>query len=376
MKTAFITAMNPGNMGMYTVDRAIIELFGERRQSHRIFCAHPPFKRGYYKLKKLGIDIGLKKKWNEGIIEKEQYSNLQQLQGFDNVIFWGDFTVNPEYGHHDFIDYDLRFALSRTPKDAIDRWRTLFSSKNMPGSRVMSFGQNFLHDSLAGGMKFFDEARSVMAGVSMALPRDSGSTDRFRGLELPGCRVTHGCDAAMLKIVNETFEAGRDYFVYYFSRSNFDNKDEIISTVSDKLKLKPIELYNWNWFKTDFEKRWSDLRSLIKKSKFVITDMYHCAINSIALLKIPLVIGNPSISQSGTLGDFKKKILTEDCRLSEYFFETDENSIINTLMLEKMLNKAKELQNISEEETLDKLCHVRSIAEGSRNTLFDFVERR
>ena len=366
--------MNPGNMGMYTVDRAIIELFGEKNHNVSIFCAHPPFKMGYYKFKKVGINIGLKKEWSEGKVTKKSYGNPQQLNEFERIVFWGDFTLNPEYCVNDFADYDVRFGISADRGEAIKRWRNIFSTRNFSGPEIITFGQNFLHETLSYGNEFFGDVKYMLSGTSLALPRDSKSTENIKSLGVENCTVIQACDPAMLKILKHEPRREKDFFVYYFSRSILKNADELISSVSKKLNLEARELKNWNRANEDYEDRWKNLSDLIKESRFLITDTYHCAVNAISLHKIPLVISNPSASQSGTLGDFKKKVLLEDCRLSDYHFESDEANCISTGTIEATIGAARELLHGDSAERNTLLKTANKVANNSRQILFEFLD--
>jgi len=372
-KASFITACNPGNMGMYTVDRTIIDLFGNSTQNIQIYSSHPPFKAGYYKLKRCGIDIGHRKKWMEGIVAKQAYLNPNQLKDSERIVFWGDFTLNPEYGVNDFFEHDERFGYKSSKAESINRWRQMFSTTNFSKSKVMTFGQNFQHESLKQEGNFYNEAKSMLKDLSIALPRDSISHFNLKSLDLENCCHIQACDPAMLKVINSKVENSENHFVYYFSRSNIANASELIALLEKNLKLKPIELENWNYYNENFEDRWKVYEKLISTSCFVLTDTYHCAVNSISLKKIPIVISNQSTLQSGTLGDFKKKILLDDCNLSEYLFETDKNGILNTDKTVNILESANSLNNMNDEELIEKFFTVKNLATNAKQILFDFL---
>jgi len=373
-KTAFITAFNPGNMGMYTVDRAIIDMFAEHKNDYKILCAHSPFKTAYYKLRHLGINIGIKKRWKEGIVRKDLCTSLDQLNEFERIVFWGDFTLNPEYGFNDFTEYDERFLLSSSKEESIQRWKKLYSTSDLSSSKIMTFGQNFQSESLVKGNHLSNELTNIMGGVSIALPRDSKSLNNLKTLDLANCNIIQACDPAMMKITNHNHNDTENHFVYYFSRSNISSSEKLISQIADKLQLTPVELKNWNYFQGNFESRWQNFNKLIKSSKFVLTDTYHCAVNAISLNKIPLVLSNPAHQQHGTLGDFKKQILLRDCHISKYLFETDETGSLTTETQKSILDMANSLKNTKEESIAEKLNHISKTAESTRQIIYDFLE--
>ncbi len=361
--------MNPGNMGMYTVDRAIYEIFGLNGGGGQIFCAHPPFKPGYYKLKNLGLDIGLRQTWREGLIKKTAYRDPRQLDGFHHVVFWGDFTLNPVYSERDFVEYDLRFGLSETAERATERWRALFSTSTDRPCRFMTVGQNFLHASLAQGGDHHSAAQSVLAGLSAAFPRDSESTRRVQSLNLPHCETVRGCDAALLKIGQEDPSSKDDYFVHYFYRSQLANADEIVATLEQKFGLRAVALSGWTGVQDRYERRWQDFRSLIKGARFMLTDMYHCAINAITLSTIPVVVTNADHAQTGTLGDYKKHVLLKDLELSDCLFTTDAEHRVQGDALEALVQFAGKLRAMSTDDIMARLAPARAIATDTEHAL-------
>ena len=343
LKTAFITAFNPGNMGMYTVDRAISDIWGKDNKSYTVFCAHSEFKTGHYKLNKLGINIGHRKFYQEGIVRKLLLRDKSQLKKYDRVIFWGDFTLNPEYGLHDFVEYDLRYNFSRSENDSYSRWKNLFML-NSDEHKIMSFGQNFQSEKLSHGGTLSGELQQVIKPIGLILPRDSKSFKNLKGLNLSN-QLNMACDAALLKIAQSPLLPTENHFCFYFSRSNFKNPKSIISKIEKEFKIRAINLNDWNYCKVDYEKRWNIYEKLISNSKFILTDTYHCAVNSISLKTIPMVISNPVKSQSGTLGDFKKQVLMSDFGFLKYYFETNDEGILDESTISDIRSKIEFLNS-------------------------------
>lgn len=372
--TAFITAFNPGNMGMYTVDRAIVDLFGRRPRNYAIFCAHAPFRRGHYQLKRFNLYRGLRSSWREGVVVKRRYRAPAQLDRFERVVFWGDFTLNPEYAHGDFVEHDVRCRLSTTAAEAAERWRRLFSTAALRAPEVMTLGQNFQHEALLTDPRCFEAATHALRGVTTALPRDSTSTAALRTLCAEGCRIYQGCDAAMLRPVDPPAPERGDYFVSYFARSNVQDAAGAVARVAAATRLTPVGLTTWNRFMGAFEERWTEFRRLIEGSRFMLTDMYHCAVNAIAHGTVPLVVVNPCATQTGTLGDFKKIVLMRDCGVEEFLCETGPEGRLDAEAMEKLIGKAHYLRDHCTTTAVARLEGAHETARRTRARLFEFLD--
>ncbi len=310
MKIAVVTAYNPNNAGMYSVDLAALQFLRPLNKKISLFRAHVhrrelPFYMDGTRLKFLRTNSALEKA--------------------DIVLYWGDFINSPTYAVNDFRRREPWIGQSEEVRDALERWKDLFLLRNTrPKTRkVISVSNNFQSsDTALDQMSIKDRVeitelyRQNFDGI---YPRDQVSTQTISRVVGKTSRpvIKCGVDAAFLvrdhKIGTQPLDLKpKTYFTYFFNRSKIDGSDRILLEIQRATGLKPIGLDKW--FSLNFRKwdrEYSEMTTLMVNSAFLVSDTYHCCINAMTLRKPVIGLGRPADSQIGTLGDFKKKTLFE-----------------------------------------------------------------
>jgi hypothetical protein len=254
-----------------------------------------------------------KKKSNEFDIEYEELHSVSQLEKFDKIIFWGDFLHWIEYAKKDWKIKTLDRDSTLTSDEAIDQWYKLFLLEGRDDLQRKSiiFGNTLygLNSQQLSDTRYFSAIHSIYSNCQYAMPRDIFTYNFIRQI-VSTDNIQLGCDCALLlnsdKFLNKSSGLS-NYFLYSFGRSG--HRDVLINYVNDlglKLNKTPIEL-KWLVKGTSVNQLIENLEK-IKLADFVITDIYHCAVNSNRELIKTLCIGNGLSIVTDTLSDKKKEI--------------------------------------------------------------------
>ncbi len=331
-RVAVICAWNPGNAGMYSVDLAAVDFLTRNNIDFDLFTSHTPPRRGRGKLLRLGIDIGYQYKARFGRLSFKRFSDISQLYKYSHVMYWGDFTPNPVYGYEDFQIVEGAYRMRLTEEQSLDKWARLFNlsaGEIAPGT--IAVGNNFQHNFAVDSHRYKKYIRNLGSNFDLILPRDIYSVDNLKTF-LPASaasKVRPGLDPAFL--LNDTSEnkesPKEDIFCYRFVRSNLPSAEHYVSELEKASGCRGVHLSNWTRLgdqkETDYDSLFLNYISDIKRSQFVITDLYHLAINAMRLNVPVFCLGNKTESQEGSLGDFKKKILFKMLGLEQYYIEVD-----------------------------------------------------
>lgn len=305
---------------MYSVDMAAKYFLSSLGCDYTLFVAH----------QKKGRDSKSLGKLHYKILE-----NLQQLDDYSLILYWGDFINNPVYGSEDFPRRELEWGLADSRLEAYEKWKRLFLLKGYRRKqKVISVSNNF--QNILPCLQSLDSVdREDVLGAyrenfDLFLPRD-GLSYRSMNSASPDMngKIELGVDAAFLldpfAVYPELEQvAPSNTFAYYFSRSKLSNIPLLLMTIWLKTGCRPVPIKNW--LKMDISNpdgTYLNAMSKIKSAKFVVSDTYHCLINSMNLEKNVVGIGRKVDSQNGTLGDYKKKILFDDYGLSDFYIEVD-----------------------------------------------------
>ncbi|MFY2823648.1 polysaccharide pyruvyl transferase family protein [Ruegeria sp. MALMAid1280] len=292
---------------MHSVDSAAVSFFSQYDCDFDLLCAQLPAGRK-------GAIAGR----NISLLE-----NRSQLDDYSHIVFWGDFLNNPVYGAQDFSKKDTRLGFSASLDAGYERWQDLFTFRDNPAqARVVSVGNNFQHDFTRRRNKFVPPLQRMAQEFTAFLPRDPFSTRNLSRFFEFGTlnKIRQGMDCAFL--LDGRKGETENTFSYFFGRSGFQGIDTLISQIEAATGLKPTHVENWFRLQphnadSEFEK----MRQKIAKSRFVITDTYHFAINSF-VLGVPVIgMGRTQTMQRGTGGDFKKRTLFEMLGQSDRYFE-------------------------------------------------------
>jgi len=327
-KIAVVCAYNPGNSGMYSVDLAAVDFFSSIDCEFNLFMTQSPM-RGIGTLKKYIPTRFLQlKKVKIGTMTFRLLKDLEQLNGYSHIVYWGDFINNPVYGKHDFSVRDVFFGISETETEAFQRWIKLFAPENLnPNIKIASIGNNFQHKFDIEDTDTNSVFNTFERNFDLILPRDSYSLDNLRQFlpNLPPSKLDAGIDCAFLLHKNQAAKK-MNQFACLFKRTQLDDIGSLIEGLNRHTGLSSTRLDNWLSLKRhSADKMFNTNIETVACSTFVLTDTYHVCVNAMRLGVPVFAIGRKSKNQEGTVGDFKKKTLFEMFNASQFYFTIDEN---------------------------------------------------
>ena len=318
-----VTAYNPSNSGMYTVDLAAENFLARHGIAGNYLRAHMnPWK-------------------NSTRFGRQRFSRLKnpkQLLGKQPTLYWGDFTTSPLYGLQEFTRRDIERKHSRNSSEALERWLDLFllSQSDVSTNKVLSFGQNF--QSVNSVLSSLPPAQhkaivdAYRSNFDTFLVRDPASAIEMAAL-VSGSRaeVIEGRDPAFLlddavEFPDALTSTALEEFCFFFGRSSLINVETLVERIESKTGLKAVKLAKWlKLNKYDAHREVGEMMEKIGGARFVITDTYHLCVNA-------LRIGTPAISLAGddekqlsSLSDYKKKVLFESFEIEEFYHSKLQN---------------------------------------------------
>ncbi|WP_162322121.1 polysaccharide pyruvyl transferase family protein [Nesterenkonia haasae] len=293
---------------MHSVDQAAKDFLDERDVDYSLFVAQ---KRANDK----SGDYLLAQDWGD-------------LKEYDKVIYWGDFTVNPTYGHRSFPWRSQSWKIESSRKKAIARWQALFNPEQAPeGKSLYAVGQNFQHDFSADPEKFSPHLKNLQTSFTQVFVRDTFSLQNLsREVDFGYMdNIRLGLDCAFLQKEAARGEDKHPTFAYYFNRSKLENTQELVSYLERRTGLKGVNVARWLGLKKqERPQHFESMKQTIRQSTFALTDTYHFAVNAMNARRPVVSIGRRSAEQTGTLGDFKKKILFRMLDLERFYHEIDD----------------------------------------------------
>lgn len=314
---------------MYSVDLAAVDFLSRNGVDFDLFTSHTFPRRGRYRLLPWGIDIGHQRRAKFGELTFNRLSDISQLYSYTHVFYWGDFTPNPIYGYEDFQRWERRRDVRSTKRQSLDRWARLF---NLSGGAIppltIAVGNNFQHDYSTETDLYGKYIKNLGSNFDIILPRDSFSVDNLKNcLQIPErSKVLPGIDPAFLLKDNaiDGNELKSDVFSYRFARSQLPPSQHYVLELEKTTGYKGVHLSHWDRLDaSDAHPTFMRYIADIRRSRFVVTDLYHLAINAIRLNVPVFCLGNSVDSQQGSLGDFKKKILFGMLNIGRYYIEVD-----------------------------------------------------
>lgn len=293
-----VCAFNQRNAGMVSVDLAAAAYFGARPCAFELFMAAPTA---------LGDTLG---GHPLGVL-----GDPAQLEGFTDIVYWGDFLHNPVYGRWDFGGQMVRAGLAATRAEGLPIWRRLFllSDEAAPGPRMLSVGGNFQHDFGSVGRNADADLARLLDRAALILPRDPVSLENLRSHAPPEAqsKLRPGLDAAFLLPRGDVAsDPASRQFLHVFGRSGVKAAHALVAAAAAASGCEPASLGRWLRLPPDkgvatFER----MRAQIAAARFVLTDIYHLAVNAMNLGVPVILLARPAAAQKGTLGDFKKHTL-------------------------------------------------------------------
>ena len=321
MKIALICATPAGtNTGMISVDLAFDSIKEQLPDTVHVerFC-------GWKSIKK-----------SESLKYTELY-NISQLENFDKIIYWGDFLHWINYGENDWVSRYMRKNLNCNETEAIDKWYQLCLLEHRPDlqKKTIIFGNTIygLTSAQLLNNRYLTALTELYSNTQCALLRDMLSATMLLQLTL-NSNIQFGCDCALLlntsKYTNNIVNNSSKFFLYSFARSGQrELLEQLTLDLGNKFNITPIEL---NWLhKGASVQTLTDKLNLIKQSEFVLTDIYHCSINSYREGTKVICIGNSAGTVTDTLSDKKKEIFhLQHFASTNYIFVENLKSNYNT----------------------------------------------
>lgn len=321
-----VTAFNPNNAGMYSVDLAAEQFLRSCGFSTRL------------------VRTQAKKTWFRPRFGRQRFEvirNVNQLFETDILVYWGDFTTNVLYGSYDFPIRDLAYGYNKTQETAFESWINLFlPDRPNHNTSVYSIGQNFLSlgqslNSLPAEVRSNLESRYRQT-FDAIIPRDDISLLSLNDLKLKesGVEISQGLDTAMLLNHYALYPKLKSVkpsntFAYVFGRSGFRHVPELVKEIEQRSGFKGIELSFWHSLHASkADRQMQDMLEVIESAKFVLTDTYHCTINAITLGKPVFCLGVNQAEQIATVGEPKKRILFRMMGLLQNYLEFDDPVLV------------------------------------------------
>lgn len=325
MRIAVVTAFNPKNAGMFSVDLAAEEFFRNRKCEVVFFRMHT-------KKQQANASFGGQ--------EFRLVRSPSDFDPFDVIVYWGDFINNPAYGKKEFFGWDLKYGLLTDRHQSFEKWKQFCLLKGVKKihQKVISVSNNF-QEIDATLRKFAPTEVSEISALfeenfDAIFPRDPVSTEILLK-SIPYAakgNVYTGLDAAFLLDIKKLPTLGCAIipkFSYLFARSNIQGINGLICSAAFHNRSIPLALRKWHSLNSDAKGRlqYFSMMDEIQKSSFVLTDVYHVCINAMNL-GVPVVgLGNAASHQIDTIGDFKKKVLFSMFGLEGSYFEVPETTL-------------------------------------------------
>ena len=318
---AVISAFNPYNYGMYSVDLAAHHFFTELGE---------PF-----------THVVTQRRTRTGRLRVKLLREVPQFGEFDSVVYWGDFLNNPMWGAADYVEREAKRHQVRDPQQAWGNWRDLYLNlkRHHPKLRVFAIGGCFLGADGLGLARARKPFQEFVHSADLVSPRDDRSFEIVRQLVTHG-RVLPGIDCAWLLPFEPRPEPHTSsYFVSFLGRTLRHKDCRFIREVARRTGLRPVWIDWMNLRPPRFLAHWNfeRMHRLIAGARFVLTDAYHLVINSLNRSVRTVCLHDADQSESnGTCGDVKKRILLEQVGLPSMLVDVGDRTTLARRIVERM----------------------------------------
>ncbi len=319
MRIAVVTAYNEFNGGMYSVDLAAMDYLRELGHRPRLYRVH-------WHRRGIQFPFVMNRTWLHRLQDQSAFARA------DAILYWGDFLNSPLYATDDFRRRESYVGRSKELGPALERWKDLFLLRGFDkgARRAISVSNNFQSANAVLGTlpeADRDEIRSLLdANLDAIFPRDPVSTAEVERMLGPNPRpqIACGVDAAFLSPKPPAPAETAPDFAWFFKRSKLSPAEHgsLLGAVEQETGLAPrylgdwLRLHFWTW-----DREYRQLIENMRTARLLVTDTYHCCVNAMAMRKPVVGIGRKADAQTGTLGDYKKKILFEMFGLSDFYVE-------------------------------------------------------
>jgi len=319
--TAVISAFNPLNCGMYSVDLAAEQFFGWLRLPVTQLVTQDRLRTGRLRFRLL--------------------RSPGELAAYDNIVYWGDFLNNPMWGERDYVPREVKHGWSRSAEAAWVQWRSLYleARQHAPQARVFAIGGCFLGADAGTTRPLGDSLRGFFDSAELVTPRDGRSLQVARAIA-PAARIEAGMDCAWL-LDPPAARRGRrgGYFACFLGRTLGEGDRGLFHEIGRRTGLKPVWVEWLRLGKSPWlaDRRFRRKRRLLAGARFVVTDTYHLAINALNCgTPVVCLFDGSRQGQDGTLGDYKKLALMEQLGLADWLLEVSDAQRLAARIVERV----------------------------------------
>ncbi|HSH89566.1 MAG TPA: polysaccharide pyruvyl transferase family protein [Ramlibacter sp.] len=273
--------------------------------------------------------------------ETKLLSSLTQVTGHHALVFWGDFLQARAYHHTDIRGRLVAANLETTPVELETKLRSIQdllllrgASESLLQKTILFGGTFYVNTPQDERDPYYAPALSrLLASVKRVMMRDPLSAefaDRYAGGRPDS---TIGLDAAFLLQPSAEFSwerksthAPRDIVGYSFGRglsrdpAAAEAMMRFTRAVGAAAGCSGSEDIGWLGVRASDMKGVSDRLTLINQCRFVVTDTYHCAVNSMRENIPTLCIGRGVEVPTATLSEKKKEMLFSMLNARNYYF--------------------------------------------------------
>lgn len=295
-KIAVICAHNVRNSGMYSVDLGARHFFDKLGLTHDLFVTQ--------------------KRPRLGALRHRLVRSLEELRGYDTIVYWGDFLNNPMWGQADYALRDIKRHGVEDLGQAYENWQRLYlpDESTLPAStRVLALGGCFIGmEAALADASVSESLRRFVQRSEAVVVRDPASFGRLSEATQADPHVSLGFDCASLMRSRAPAQWRGPYFAYSFGRAlTAENASELVRHVERLTKLRgvPIQWLGRTWPKRFTHTRFVANLALMRHARFCLTDTYHFALNSMSQGSLPVCIVRDEPPASSTLNELKKSVL-------------------------------------------------------------------
>ncbi|MEA2780499.1 MAG: hypothetical protein QOK29_2043 [Rhodospirillaceae bacterium] len=300
-------------------------------------------------------------------LEYHYLANQDQLRGFDKVLYWGDFHHWIGYANGDWLRRWQNREPSRGKDEIIDAWykRFLLEGAEDIQKRASAFGGTLygLNGQQLRDRRYGSALASLYGNSQLVLMRDHVSANFVEQLT-PRHVSAFGCDCAFLLdsdqiLSQELHRSAREddpYMVCSFGRSEASTALQAFATIlAAQMKLRIVNL---DWLGPQGLDGLMSKLIIIKKARYVITDIYHLSVTSWRENVPALCIGKGGSDSDGTLSDKKKEILYRQIFASDKYLYTED--VLNALGSDPTLVRycAECIEAIEDEKSNEFVCNM------------------
>lgn len=318
----------------------------------------------------------MRQRWRLGRLAFQLCRDAKMISGFDRIVYWGDFQNNPVYGLDEFRNQEVKLGYAKNFGEAFENYKRTNLLHGVPGppKRAISVSNSFQTLPLEGIAD--DSIPACLERNFRAIyPRDPVSLERLRATypRAADGNIRQGIDAALLlaRRPPPAFWQRAPILTWHFRRSKLAEPEHIIREISRRTGLRAVHLRNW--FRPGGRAaplRILKMRSEMRSSRLVVTDVYHVAVNALALGVPVLCIARAATEQLGTLGDYKKHTLLEMFQLSDWLHPVGEGDL-SADDIEAIAERASRI--LADADPVERLDPVRRAVSDYRALLLETI---